>query len=147
VQKIANLAKEGLVPDCKFAADKSLIDQIQKEWGEPAHTGVAGKGIYATYPQHGFDFGFNKGAQVFDVRSYTATIKQIKYSTVKAVLGEPVQVNSYADPKQSILIYKAGDLYELQFIFPEPTAQLTDPMLDHISVFCPKDATPNSMAQ
>lgn len=147
VQKIAVLAKEGLVPDCKFAAGKSMIDEIKQEWGDPTNEGAAGQGIYATYPQRGYDFGFNKGSQVFDVRSYAPAIKQIKYSTVKAVLGEPTQVNYYADPKQNILIYKAGDQYELQFIFPEPTAQILDPTLDHISVFFPKDAVPNSMAK
>jgi hypothetical protein len=139
VQEIMTLAKLGQVPNCPFTADQSLIDEVKQAWGEPDRQDAVGKGIYATYEKRGFTFGFNKGNQIFDVRTYAEDVRQLDLETVKKELGEPDHINEYSDettPLQDIYVYNAGSLYELQLIFPKVTAQNPTPRLDHISVYC-----------
>lgn len=138
ISTIMQLAQAGKVINCEFAADVSLMDTIEKSWGKPDKIDATEQGSYATYTQRSTAFGFNKGAQLFDVRSFDNQLKQIAYMDVERVLGKPDDLRSYGD--QDILVYNAGSKFQLEWVFAKPNKQEANPSLDHISVFCPKDS-------
>lgn len=138
ITHMLELARVGKVINCEFAADTTTIENVEKKWGKPDKVDAAGQGLYATYENRGIAFGINRGDLIFDVRSYDPTIKKITLADVKQVLGQPQETRSY--PGQQILVYYAGKAFELQMIFPLSTQANPNPQLDHISVFCPRDA-------
>lgn len=144
VEQIMELAKQGKVPGCSFAAGQSIFEEIQGQFGEPDTFDyvAAAKGNYAVYGFQGFVFGINKGSQVFEVRSMREDIKELTVSRVKDVLGEPEKVLHYND--QDILGYEAGQNFKLEFVFPAAN-QEEDPVLDHLNVLYPR-GTINMMA-
>lgn len=83
-------------------------------------------------------FGFNKGSQVFDVRSYHAELKLITLQEIEKALGKPSSVKENGEDK--IYVYKVNNQYELKFVIPKSTGKV-----DHISVFSPEDSI-NKMA-
>lgn len=145
ISQLIELARQGKVPNCPFAAHTSLIDEVKQQWGTPNQEEGAGKGIYATYSQRGFTFGFNHGEQIFDVRSYSKELQTFQLQQVIDVLGQPNQINHYQN--QEIFVYNASDLFQLQMIFPARTDANPNPNLDHISVYCAKDAVNYMSAQ
>ncbi|WP_286725550.1 YjgB family protein, partial [Pelotomaculum sp. PtaB.Bin117] len=138
-------AQQGKGINCEFPAETTVIDTVKEKWGEPdkADYVSAAKGTYATYLKHSVVFGFNKGSQIFDVRSYDDSIKQVAMSKVKDVLGTPENAHSFVD--EDMLVYKAGEKYQLLFIFPKATQQNPDPQISHYNVFYP-EGTVNFMA-
>jgi hypothetical protein len=64
-------------------------------------------------------------------------------SKVKEVLGEPE--NTHHFDTEDMLVYQAGEKYQLLFIFPKADDQDPDPRLDHYNVFYPR-GTVNMMA-
>lgn len=146
LEMIVELAKQGKVLDCPFAAGQTVFDDVEEEWGKADNTDyvASAKGTYATYSSRGYVFGINKGYQVFEVRSFGKKIKDITLSHVKEVLGDPDKVLDY--PGQDILGYNAGTDYKLEFVFPEPSEEDNhDPSLDHYNVLYPP-GTVNMMA-
>ncbi|MBE5106786.1 YjgB family protein [Bacillus thuringiensis] len=138
VKDVFELAKEGKVPNVPFAAHTGDIEEIEKAWGKADKTEQAGNGIYATFTNKNTAFGFNKGSQVFDVRSYQAELKLITLKEIEKALGKPASVKVNGNDK--IYIYKVNNQFELKFIIPKSTG-----MVDHISVFSPEDSI-NKMA-
>lgn len=145
LNEISQLAAQGKVINNEFPVDTTNIETVKAKWGNPDQESyiAAAKGTYSTYTQHSAAFGFNKGMQLFDVRSYDNSIKELTRSKVQAVLGTPVNVHNYAT--EDMLVYKAGEKYQLLFIFPKANQQTPDPKLDHYNVFYPA-GTVNSMA-
>lgn len=145
LNEIMQSAGEGKTINCEFSVESSNMGTIEEKWGEPDRTEyiAAAKGTYATYAQNYTIFGFNKGMQIFDVRSYAQEIKAIKMSEVKEVLGTPDNTHQYKS--EDMLVYKAGEHYQLLFMFPKATKHNPDPRLDHYNVFYP-EGTVNSMA-
>lgn len=143
LQQIKAAAKEGKVPGCDFAARNTNFDAIEKAWGQPQSMQyiAEAKGTYASYAGRKIDFGFNKGMQVFEVRSYSSEVQKINSADVRTVLGEPVMFRVLGT--QQMYGYQAGD-YRLEFIFNTPTQQ-PQIMVDHINVLYPP-ATVNMMA-
>lgn len=143
VLEIQNLASHGKIPNCPFTADQDRIDEVYKAWGNPDHQDLAGKGMYATYDKRLFAFGFNKSNLIFDVRTYAPDVQALQLATITKVLGKPDHINQYNDAStsQDIYVYKAGDRFELQLVFPKVTQQNPNPKLDHVSVYCPQDTT------
>ncbi|MFD1677039.1 YjgB family protein [Alicyclobacillus fodiniaquatilis] len=144
ISQSMQLATAGKVMDIPYVNGTATIDEVSQAWGQPSSQNEAGAGMYATFPSHDAAFGFNKGSQIFDIRSSSPKLQQITLSQVKQVLGEPGETRSTAT--QTILMYPAGPKFQLLWIFPKPSATTADPKLDHISVFYP-EATVNSMAQ
>lgn len=138
LKELLQLAKQGKVPGVEYAAHSSIIDDVEAAWGEPDIQEAAGKGIYATYTGKHVVFGFNKGSQIFDVRSSAANLHKLTLKQIEAVLGQPddTSVNGSDD----IYIYQAGKQYQLKFIIPEAAGTV-----DHISVFSEQDSI-NNMA-
>jgi len=145
LKEIKTLAGEGRVINSDFAAKSTVIEDVEKKLGKPDKKDwiAAAKGTYATYPKENLAFGFNKGSQVFEVRSFDSKIKQISLSKVKEIFGTPdynVKVGG-----EAILGYVVGKEFKLLLVFPEPTNQNSNPVMDHYSVLYPQ-GTVNSMA-
>ncbi|MED3469255.1 YjgB family protein [Bacillus thuringiensis] len=138
VKDLFELAKEGKVPNVPFGAHTGDIEEIEKAWGKANKTEYAGNGMYATFTNKNVVFGFNKGSQVFDVRSYHAELKSITLQEIEKALGKPSSVKGNGEDK--IYVYKVNNQYELKFVIPKSTGKV-----DHISVFSSEDSI-NKMA-
>lgn len=138
VKELFEQAKEGKVPNVPYAAHTGDIEEIEKAWGKADKTEQAGNGMYATFTNKNVAFGFNKGSQVFDVRSYHAELKSITLQEIEKALGKPASVKVNGNDK--IYVYKVNDQFELKFVIPNSTGKV-----HHISVFSPEDSI-NKMA-
>ncbi|MFF2092034.1 YjgB family protein [Paenibacillus sp. NPDC058174] len=138
VGKIFELAKEGKVPGCSYAAHTSLYDDIEKVWGKADHNDSAGKGMYAEYKKRGITFGYNKGMVVFDVRSYSKDLHSLTLKNIESALGKADETTVNGD--DHIYTYNVNKQYQLKFVIPASTNKV-----DHISVYSPDD-TKNLMA-
>jgi hypothetical protein len=138
LKKIRKLAREGRVPGLTYTVHSTLIDDVEKDWGEADRTDAAGKGIYATYEKHRAAIGYNKGSVVFDVRSYADDLKSLSLRDIEGTLGKADSVTENGEDE--IYVYEVNDQYELKFVIPASKDRV-----DHISVFSPKDAR-NNMA-
>ncbi len=139
------LAKQGKVINCNFAAKTTNMDAVSKQW-QQADKSIyiaSAKGTYATYGHHNMVFGYNKGLQIFEVRSYDTRLKNISLSKVKQVLGTPAYDSKTSS--EEIIGYKAGTEFKIEMVFLRPTANNTNPVIDHYNVLYP-NGTINSMA-
>lgn len=138
LKELLELAKQGKAPGIEYAAGTGMIDEVEKAWGKPDTQDSAGSGQYATYNKKKVVFGFNKGSQIFDVRSSAANLQTLTLAQIEGALGKPTDTKVNGD--DTIYIYKANEEFELKFIIPKSTGKV-----DHISVFAPKHAV-NNMA-
>jgi hypothetical protein len=138
IKAMLALAKDGKVKDIPFAADKGLIDDVEKDWGKSDKTDFAGKGMYATYAKKHAVIGFNKGSQIFDVRSDAPELQSLTLKQIEAALGKAAKVTK--NGSDTIYTYEANKTFELRFIILADTGKV-----DHISVYAPAD-TVNNMA-
>ncbi|WP_031515070.1 YjgB family protein [Desulfofalx alkaliphila] len=138
LHEIFQLAQQGKVINCEFSVESTVIDTVKEKWGEPDRADyiAAAKGTYATYLEHDVVFGYNKGSQIFDVRSYRDKLKEITLSGLYDTLGKPDNIHNY--DSEVMLVYRAGEKYQLLFIFPKINEQNPDPHLDHYNVFYPR---------
>lgn len=142
---IQKAAQQGKVFNEDFAVKTNVIDDVQDKWGNADKTEYIGaaKGNYATYSKHNMVFGFNKGSQLFEVRSFDGQLKNIALSKVKEVFGTPAyDVKSGND---EIIGYVINGDYKILLVFPVPKTSGEDPKMDHYSVFYPR-GTVNTMA-
>lgn len=138
LKELFALAEQGKVPGIEFAAHTGLIDEVEKAWGKSDHEEFAGQGMYATYSDKNAVFGYNKGNQIFDVRSDDPSLQSLTLAQIEAALGKADEQTKNGD--DDIYVYKAGEDFRLKFIIPKSTGTV-----DHISVYAPKDAV-NNMA-
>ncbi|QUG84482.1 YjgB family protein [Bacillus nitratireducens] len=138
IKDLFEQAKVGKVPNVPYAAHTGDIEEIEKAWGKADKTEQAGNGMYATFTNKNVAFGFNKGSQVFDVRSYHSELKVITLQEIEKALGKPASVKVNGNDK--IYNYKVNNQFELKFVIPKSTSKV-----DHISVFSPEDSI-NKMA-
>lgn len=142
---IKKLAQQGRVINSEFPVKTTVIDDIEKKLGKPDKTDwvPAAKGTYATYSKYKLAFGFNKGSQIFEVRSFDSSLNKIPLSMVKKVYGTPAY--DVKNNGEEIIGYTAGQEYKILLVFPETAKGSNDPLLDHYSVLYPK-GTANLMA-
>ncbi|ANS74280.1 hypothetical protein AWM70_06510 [Paenibacillus yonginensis] len=138
IKQLLELAKKGEAPGIPFAAHDSLIDDVTQAWGKADKEDSAGSGFYATYAKKNAVFGYNKGSQLFDVRSSSPELQKLTLEEIESALGKPVSIKK--NGADTIYIYTASDQFQLKFIIPASTGKV-----DHISVFSPKDSV-NNMA-
>ncbi|MDH2882681.1 MULTISPECIES: YjgB family protein [Bacillus cereus group] len=136
IKNILEQAKQGKVPNVSVAAHTGDIEEVEKEWGKADKTEPAGKGMYATYTKRNVVIGFNKGSQIFDVRSNHPNLRSLTLQDIENALGKPTTVKTNGDDK--IYIYKVNKQFELKFVIPNSTGKV-----DHISVFSPEDSMNN----
>lgn len=128
-----------------FAVKTTVIEEVKKKLGEPDKTDwvPAAKGTYVTYSDQALVFGFNKGMQIFEVRSFDQKLQKVALAKTKEVYGAPaydVKVNG-----EEIIGYTAGQEFKIERVFPEPTQNIPNPLLDHYLVLY-LQGTVNSMA-
>ena len=145
LHSIMDAAKLGKVINCVYPDGTTVIDDVIKAWGDPSNTAYIAdaKGTYSDYPKHNVTFGFNKGDQIFEVRSFEPALAKITLSKATGVFGKPdytAVVNG-----EKIIGYVANGDFKILLVFPESTAVMTDPALIHYSVLYPK-VTPNYMS-
>ncbi|AFM00131.1 MULTISPECIES: YjgB family protein [Desulfitobacterium] len=142
---IRQLAEKGKVINSDFAAKTTVIEDVEKKWGKPDSTDWVpeAKGNYATYSSHAMVFGFNKGSQIFEVRSFDKQLQKITLSKVKDIFGTPAYTATVGG--EDIIGYTAGQEFKILLVFPKVTGTNSDPTLDHYSVLYPQ-GTVNSMA-
>src|SRR5680860_609451 len=140
-----NLSKQGKVINCDFPAKTTTIDDVKKAWGKADQTSyvAAAKGSYATFSSHKVVFGFNKGDQIFEVRSFDSRLGTLTLAKAKEILGDPAY--DVKNSSQEIIGYTAGAEFKVEMVFPQPTASNPTPAMDHYSVLYPQ-GTVNSMA-
>lgn len=139
------LAKLGKVINCDFAAKTTNMETITQAWAQADKTVYisSAKGSYATYAYHNVVFGFNKGEQVFEVRSFDARLENISLAKAKEVFGAPSYDSKAGN--QEIIGYAAGNEFKIEMVFSLNTSNNTNPMMDHYNVLYPS-GTINSMA-
>lgn len=142
LQDMQKAAKQGKVIDIPFSVNTNVIEDVQQKWGKEDKTEyiASAKGIYNTYSKHNAVFGYNKGDQLFEVRTLDGKWKELTLSKVKAVLGKPD--HDVTSGKDEIIGYVASKDYKILMVFPKDG---DDPKLDHYSVLYPQ-GTVNSMA-
>ena len=142
---IMKLARQAKIINSEFSCKTTVIETIEKKLGKPEKIDWVpkAKGNYATYSKYNVVFGFNKGSQIFEIRSFDSSLSRLSLSMVKKSFGTPAyDVKSNG---QEIIGYTAGQEYKLLLVFPVQTKANTDPLLDHYSVLYPK-GTVNMMA-
>ena len=145
LHSIMDTAKLGKVINCIYPDGTTVIDDVITAWGDPANTAYIAdaKGTYSDYPKHNVTFGFNKGDQIFEVRSFDPALSKITLSKATEIFGKPdytAAVNG-----QKIIGYVANADFKILLVFPAPTAAAANPTLAHYSVLYPK-VTPNLMS-
>jgi len=138
-------AEQGKVIECEFPVKTKTIEDVEAKWGKEDKSEyiASAKGTYAVYNKQNITFGFNKGSQLFEVRSYDSQLKSISLSKVKDVLGKPD--HDVKSGTEEIIGYVINSDYKILMVFPNPTTSGEDPKLDHYSVFYPR-GTVNMMA-
>ena len=142
---IKKLAHQGRVINSEFSVKTTVMDDIEKKLGKPDKTDwvPAAKGTYSTYSKYKLAFGFNKGSQIFEVRSFDSSLNKIPLSMVKEVYGTPEY--DVKNNGEEIIGYTAGQEYKILLVFPKTAKGSNDPLLEHYSVLYPK-GTVNIMA-
>ena len=145
MQNMQKAAQQGKVINCDFAVKSNVIEDVQDKWGKEDKSEyiASAKGMYVTYSKHNAVFGYNKGSQLFEVRSFDSQLKDLSLSMVKAVLGNPA--HDVKSGSEEIIGYVINDDYKILMVFPSATTSGGDAKMDHYSVFYPK-GTVNSMA-
>ncbi|KLU62608.1 hypothetical protein CEB3_c10310 [Peptococcaceae bacterium CEB3] len=144
------LAKQGKIYDfdfpSRFSAKTTNIRTVEAYWGKPDQVDyvAAANGTYATYLSHHIVFGFNKGGQIFEIRSLASShFVGITINKVKEVLGTPAY--DTISNTQEIIGYTAGTQFKIEFIFPRATTSTPNPSMEHYNVLYPQ-GTGNQMA-
>lgn len=142
---IMQLARQGKVINSEFSVKTSNFGDVETKWGKADQTAwvSAAKGTYSTYAKQNLVFGWNKGLQIFEVRSFDSRLKGISLSQVKEVLGTPAW--SSKTNNQEIVGYTAGAEFKLEIVFAKPSGDNLNPVIDHYNVLYPA-GTVNSMA-
>lgn len=145
LDKIKKLAVNGEIINCEFKVKETNISTVEDKWGEADSTDFikAAKGTYSYYKDYGVALGWNKGMQIFEVRTFDKSLNTIPYSLVEEVFGKPEYTSTY--DKDAIIGYTAGKDFKILFVFAGGANDLRNAKLDHYSVLYPQ-GTVNSMA-
>lgn len=153
----ADEAIEKLIADLKEKAEngkaigsdfalKQVIEDVINTYGEPSEQPewhAQGKGIFISFADRQLEFGYNKGSEIFEIKSRVDAVKQIRYTDLIASLGEP----DYLDDQGSVktLGYIVNDEYKLLFVLTTSPLSPEESAVTEYSVFYPA-ATVNLMA-
>ncbi|GGE33503.1 hypothetical protein GCM10011391_10220 [Pullulanibacillus camelliae] len=137
IRKIKEAAAKGRVMKADIVAGKSMIQEVQTDWGNPSSQTQTSTGLYADYKKQKVAVGYFRQTPIFDVRSYASALHDIRLSDIKKQLGSPDGTHYYKDKQvdQQILTYTINQTYQLKWILPRPTSANRDPRVDHLSVY------------
>ncbi|HEX3040233.1 MAG TPA: YjgB family protein [Caproiciproducens sp.] len=138
-------ARQGKVIGCEFPVETKCIEDVQKAWGkeDKSEYVASAKGTYAVYNKKNMVFGFNKGSQLFEVRTFDSKLKDITLAEAEDVFGKPA--HDVFSGSEEILGYVVSEKYKLLLVFASAKADGENAKLDHYSVFYPQ-GTVNYMA-
>lgn len=136
LKKLYEASKSGKVPNCNFSSNGTLIQTIEKNWGKPDKTNVAGKDTYYTYNKYGVVFGARKDSKIFNIRLYGKNFDEIRYDDIEKTLGKPAQISHYNG--EDTIIYNVSKDFQFMLIVYEPDDNNPNPVLQYISVTCQK---------
>lgn len=138
-------ARQGRVIGCEFPVETKCIEDVQEAWGkeDKSEYVASAKGTYAVYNKKNMVFGFNKGSQLFEVRTFDSKLKDITLAEVEDVFGKPA--HDVFSGSEKVLGYVVTEKYKLLLVFANAKADGENAKLDHYSVFYPR-GTVNSMA-
>lgn len=145
LEDIKTLAAEGKVINCEYPVKVTNLYNVEEKWGKADSSNwvTSAKGMYSTYSKHNVVFGSNKGARVFEVRSFDSRLNKLSLSMIKKSFGTPQ--HDVRSNGEEIIGYVVTTEFKLLFVFPEPTKSVLNPLMRHYSVLYPS-ATANSMA-
>ena len=126
------LAAKGQVLDVPFIAGETGIQEVYELWGESAKKTELSSAIYEDYPSKKATIG-HRSETVFDIRSNSTAIQQIRLKDIETVKGEADVIRDDA-VGQLILVYEVEPSYQVKWIIPKPTESEPNPSVDHISV-------------
>lgn len=142
INEVVFYAKQGKVFHSSFVAGSTKIDEVEILLGDPQseENTIVGKYIY--YPSQKLSLGID-GNLIFDVRSYDEKLNKVHLQDIKNILGEPEKTTYYKDEttNQVILYYTLNDNYLLKWVLPEPTTNVPNPEIHHISVITKDNPT------
>lgn len=144
LNNIKNKSQTGMVINSEFKAKADVIDRVNNTYGKEDTSNYISeaKGVYYTFESRNLVFGCNKGAQIFEVRSFDKSLKELNLQDIISYFGEP-QYEVITDLNERIIGYKVNDDFKLLFVFPDSKNEKA--ILDHYSVLYPQ-GTVNSMA-
>lgn len=144
LNNINNMAQSGMVINSEFKAKYDTIDKVNNAYGkQDTQNYVAeAKGVYYTFESKSLAFGFNKGDQIFEVRSFDKSLKELNLQDIISYFGEP-QYEFISDLNEKIIGYVVNEDFKLLFVFSDSESEKA--ILDHYSVFYP-GGTVNNMA-
>jgi beta-N-acetylhexosaminidase len=90
----------------------------------------AAKGTYCTYSKKYVVVAYNKGQQLFEIRSYDPSLKNLTIQDIINYFGSP-NIDIKTSNKEEIISYAVGTS-TLKFVFPTGTQTLC---LDHYSIY------------
>ena len=144
LNNIKNKSQNGMVINSEFKAKDDVIDRVNNAYGkEDTENYIAeAKGVYYTFESKNLAFGCNKGAQIFEVRSFDKSLKELNLQDIISYFGKS-QYEVITDLNERIIGYKVNDDFKLLFVFSDSEDEKA--ILDHYSVLYPR-GTVNSMA-
>jgi hypothetical protein len=136
------LARQGWILNCGYRLEENTVDDVTDDIGEPDESSYveSAKGTYATFDQARIVVGFNKGEQIFELRSFDARLGGVKLNDVKAYYGEPDHKSTGSG--EQYLSYKLSDKLNIKFVF---SSTGKNPSLKHYNVLWPEGSA-NLMA-
>ncbi|MEH7334566.1 beta-N-acetylhexosaminidase [Neobacillus drentensis] len=129
---IVTKAKEGSIINADFHIKSTTIDDVRKSWGkeDKSEYVAAAKGTYSTYSNKHVVVAYNKGQQLFEIRSYDSGLKALTIQDIKNYFGSP-KTDVKTTNKEEIISYTVG-ANTLKFVFSTGTQTL---YLDHYSIY------------
>ena len=143
LNNIKDKSKSGMVINSEFKAKDGIIDEVNNAYGkEDTSNYIAeAKGLYYTFESKNLAFGCNKGDQIFEVRSFDKSLKDLNLQDIISYFGEP-QYEVKTELNERIIGYEINYDFKLLFVFSYSKNEKE--VLDHYSVLYPH-GTVNSM--
>lgn len=154
LKSIKKSALQGKVINCDFPVYSTSIQHIQSEIGKSdkvAFIPQIKNSKFYTYSKYNLVFGVKRD-QVFEVRSFDNSLKQLPFSMVNKFFGHPEYTDVINGEK--IIGYtiiaennstKEKYKIKLEFVFSKPVKATSDPILNHYFVLDPR-STADDMA-
>lgn len=136
VSLLFELAEKGQTINSPFIVGETTIQKVHELWGAPDRKSKNASAIYEEFLSNDATVG-HQSEVVFDIRSSSPEIQQIRLEDIKSIKGEADKIRSYKDDQvdQTIFIYDVTTDFQLKWIMPKPTEEEPNPEVHHISVF------------
>ena len=129
-------AEQGQTINSPFIVGETTIQKVHELWRAPERTSENDSATYEEFISNDVTIG-HQSEVVFDIRSSSPEIQQIRLADITSIKGEPDKIKNYKDEQvdQTILIYNLTKDFQLKWILPKPTKENPNPKVHHISVF------------